>query len=165
MNPFELASGIALVAILLGLAGFFAWRQFRTLRLVKNDPSLSPEDRHYLLGQVKRRLLSSFLMVIFAGFLVGSYFLDADFRRLHGELDQPPAWPEDEAASKDFLRFFTWYWISALMVLLAIVLLAAVDFASTARFGARHQRQLLDDHRAMLQSEAERLRRQRDEMN
>ena len=41
------------------------------------------------------------------------------------------------------------------------LLLAALDFWSTARFGLRHRRQLQADHRALLKEEVARLRSRR----
>ncbi|HMF16299.1 MAG TPA: hypothetical protein VKE98_03790, partial [Gemmataceae bacterium] len=63
MNLSEYIFGVTLVLILLGSAGYFAWRQKRTLRSLADPNMLTPEDRLYVHKQVRRRMLSSVLMV------------------------------------------------------------------------------------------------------
>jgi uncharacterized membrane protein YjgN (DUF898 family) len=166
VNPTELILSCVLVMVLIGLAVLFAWRQKRTLLYLKHETSLSSEDRSYLKGQVRRRLLCSLFMVIFAGFLVGWFFLEEDFRQLRPALEKAAeAGPLENDPSKDSLRFYTAYWIGALLVLLGIMLLAGMDLIATLRFGFRHQRQLLSEHRTVLESEAAQLRYRRQELN
>jgi hypothetical protein len=157
MNPSELAFGGLLVLALLGMAGYYAWRQRHTLRLLR-DPSLSPEDRVYLQGQVRRRMMSSVLMVVLAAMMITWYFLAG---RL-GDI-QPPADPAAklEAEQKESLRFMILYWVVALLVLFGILILAAFDLVATARFGRRHQRQLDADRRATLERDVATYRQQR----
>ena len=50
-------------------------------------------------------------------------------------------------------------WIVILLLVLAVVLLAAVDIWSTRLFSLRQQRKILDDRRAMLEREVARYRR------
>jgi hypothetical protein len=108
---------------------------------------------------VRRRLICSALLVVFAGILVGWLFL-ADRARALATVGGEPS---DEA--KDELWFLALYWIGALLVLLAIMFLASWDFLATARYGFRRHKQLEQDRRAMLEMEAAKLRRRRQEMN
>jgi len=106
-----------------------------------------------------RRLFSSALMLVLAGFLVGSYFLDME---PPAPIDPAPEIPE---SAKESLRFFVFYWIATLLVFLVVVVLAIYDMLATARFGARHRRQLADDRRTALMDEVERLQRDRHRLN
>lgn len=156
MNPVELLFTVSLALVLLGVAGYFGWRQRDTVGMLQERSDLSDEDRAYFAHQVARRLLGCVLMVIFAAFLVGWLFLEPEVRGL--ELD-----PEDNHAWKESLRTLTSYWISALLVLLGIVALAGADLFATARFGLRQRRAMQNAHRDILAMEVARLRQQREE--
>src|SRR5437879_12230808 len=104
MNPAEIIFGALLVAALLGPAGYFAWRQKKTLeRLRKQD--LSPEDRLYAYKQVQRRLLCCVLMAVLGGMLAGGLFLGNE---IHTEGDavatKIDATAPDEAERRDSAR-------------------------------------------------------------
>ena len=153
----ELGIGLTLAGILVFLAVFFGVRQRHTLAQLRQDGQLAKEDRLYFIGQVRRRLICSILMIIFAALLVGWFFL--------GDVAKPPEGEPIPEDVKDSVRFITIYWIIALFVLLAILFLASFDFLATARFGMRRVRQLENDRRAVLEMEAAKLRRRRQEMN
>jgi hypothetical protein len=156
-----IAFGLILVVILLGLAGYSAWRQQKTLHLLRTQ-ALSDDDRRFFQGQVRRRLASAVLMVVFAGLLIGSFFLAEQVRDLKpadaavAEGARPKATQEQKGA----IQFFTIYWIIALLVLLGILALAAIDLWAIARFGLRQHRQLEADRRAILADEVARLRQE-----
>jgi uncharacterized membrane protein len=161
MEPLELTFGIGLTVLLVVVAVYFGYCQQRTLIQLRHDTDLSLDDRRYLHRQVVRRLFGSVLMLVLAAFLIGWYFLEPDLQAL---------WTDDVGAeltenAKQSLRFLTYYWIAALMVFLVVVVLAVYDMLATARFGARHRRKLVDDRRATLKDEVERLQRDRHRLN
>lgn len=160
MDITEQILGAALAALLLGLAVFFGWRQRRTIRTVREDGSLSHADRRYLWQQALRRLCGSALMAAFAGFLIGWLFVGQGLSDLAPAAEQPEAGPMPQH-TKDSLRFLTLYWMTALLVLLALLALAVLDLWATARFGMRHRQQLAADRQAALEEEAARLRQRR----
>jgi len=167
VTTIELSFGLFLVVLLVALAIFFAWRQRLTLTLLKPNSALGPDDRRFLHGQVRRRLCCCFLMVVFAGFLVGWLFLHQGFDELRPETERLGAGPKDELPEevKESLRFYTVYWIGALLVLLGMIGLAALDMFATARYGLRRHRQLQDDRHAMLALEVAKMRQRRVERN
>jgi hypothetical protein len=155
---------LVLVAVLLGLAGYFGWQQLRTLRGLTAPDVLGANDSRFLKAQAGRRLTSSILMAVFACFLIGWLFLDSSYQQLQEELrlarvSDPGALPTDD--QKEVLRFFSFYWIGALLVLMALLALAAADFWATARFGLSQHRKLQADHRAQLQQQVNQLRQDR----
>ena len=89
MSSDQLGFTLVLVAVLLGLAGYFGWQQVRTLRGLKAPERVDADNRFYLRSQAYRRLFCSLLMVAIAGLLVGWLFLDAQDRELQGELRRP----------------------------------------------------------------------------
>jgi uncharacterized membrane protein YjgN (DUF898 family) len=151
----EALFGILLVVVLLTVAGIFAWRQFKTRRFVARERSLPPEERGYLIRQTRRRLICSVLMVLFAAFLVGWYFIESNLPELK------PAADHEAGTGHPLVELVAYYWITALLVLFGIFALAGMDFFATARYGM-HQRKLLEiERRAALELEAARLRRDR----
>ena len=81
MDPLELTLGMGLAGLLVGVAGYFTYRQQQTLQQLRHDTELTLDDRRYLHRQVVRRLFSSVLLVVLAGFLVGWFFLEPDAKR------------------------------------------------------------------------------------
>jgi hypothetical protein len=164
LNPVEFVSCAALVVMLLGLAVYFAWRQRQTLKSLHTQPNLSAEERRYLRNQAWRRLVCAGLMVVFAGLLAGWFFLEPPVRRLANQGEAAKAADQERPLNPDEKRLvhqFTFYWIGALLVLMALLALAAMDLWAIGRFGLRQQRQIQADCRAMLESHAARLRSQR----
>jgi hypothetical protein len=162
VNPFELTFGVLTVLVLLGLAAYFSWRQIQTLGRVRRQSDLSTEDRSYFRSQARRRLLGSALMVLLAGVLIGSYFLDQEYRQLTEQAEQrpdrsAPIGPEE----KEFLQRYTIYWVIALVVVFLFGLFAVLDVLATLRYGASQHRQLRDQHRAQLEQEVRRFRQER----
>lgn len=156
----ETVIGSVLACVLVFVALFFGWRQRRTMQTLRAEPFMADVERTYLAAQVRRRLVCSALLVVFAAFLVGWLFLQ---HRI-GDLKPPEGQPVSEEA-KEELWFLTFYWIAALSVLMAILVLATWDFIATARFGFARHKQLEQDRQAMLEDEAAKLRRRRTEMN
>jgi hypothetical protein len=156
MNPSEYIFGGSLVIVLLGSAGYFAWRQKRTLRSLADPNMLTPEDRLYVHKQVRRRMLCSVLMVALAGMLIGWFFIGGELTQ------QAPPQPADGQAKPDVsVHLITLYVIVALLILFGIILLSITDLMATARFGFRHQRRLENERREMLEEQAAILRQQR----
>jgi hypothetical protein len=161
----ELTFGVLLVVVLLALAGFFAWQQGLALRGLRRAPDLSPEDRRYTRNQAWRRLVCSGLMVLLAVMLgVWLFYLGKPLGELAALSDaardrgQPMQLDPEQKRSA---TLYLYYWLFALMLLLALISLAAVDFFAIRRYGQRHYRQIQADRRAMIEQELVRLRSQR----
>jgi hypothetical protein len=160
----ELASGLALMAILLGLAGYYGWQQLRTFRRVRQTTNLSDDDRRYVRRQAWRRSTASVLMVVAAAQLAGSFLLNKGVREIAGvnaaaEADQKE--PELSPQQKAFQKWYTIYWIVFLLIVLAIIVLAYLDLMAIRRFSLRHMRQIQADRRAMIEQEVALLRQRR----
>ena len=163
VDPVQFLFGAALVIVLLVLAGYYARRQIQTLQFLRqsDDPS---GDRLYGRGMAWRRLVCCGLMVVFAGFLIGALFLQDRASDLAAQAEAAPAEGGEVATNpeqQDFIRFYSIYWIIALLVLLGIIVLAAADMWAIRRFGLRQHRKIQDERRAMIERQVARLRRQR----
>jgi hypothetical protein len=153
---------VLIVFLLLGLGGYFGWRQRKILALARGASALSPADRSFLSKQAYRRILNSVLMAVLAGFLIGWFFLEEGFLELRpGNAGEAV----DRDAAQQWLNFYVFYWIATLVVFFGILFLAALDLVATARYGLRQHRQLESERRAMMEAEAAKLRARREERN
>jgi hypothetical protein len=160
----QIVFGGLLVIILVALAGFYSWRQIRVLSGLGDAEDLSLEDRRYAHRQAWRRIACSVLMVVMAGLIAGHYSLEDRARQFIAEGEASRQRGEKRELSPEeqqFLRSYYTYWIITLVVLLAIIGLAGIDFLAIRRYGRRHYRQIQADRRAMIEDELARLRTQR----
>ncbi len=165
-QPLELALAALIVVVLVIMAGYFAWRQWQTLRGELADPELAVEDRLYVKFQAWRRLVGCGLMLLLAGLLAGAYVFDFEARaKALANRGQAPASLEAAVqrgvAQQRFINVFSFYWIVTVLVLLSIVGLAAYDIWAIRRFGVRHLRKIQSDRRAMIEEQVAILRSQR----
>jgi heme/copper-type cytochrome/quinol oxidase subunit 2 len=147
----ERVCGALLVAVLTVLAGFYAWRQAAMLRRLRGPHGLSDEEARWRRGQARRRLLGSALMLALAALLAWAVLVVGE--RAQSLADTPEA--------HHFMRLYTSVWIVFLILLLALVILAAVDIWFNRRFSLRQHRKILAERRAMLEREVARLRQGR----
>jgi hypothetical protein len=150
--------------VLLAVAGYYAWRQVRTLRGLRAPDARSEDERRFLRSQAWRRIVGSGLMVIFAGLLVGSLAFNPALRKFSDRRDQARQNDEErvlDPEERDFAFAFGVYWIVTLLVLLAILGTALLDLLAIRRFGRRQILQIQSDRRAMIEREVARLRKDR----
>lgn len=152
MTSLGIFIGFVIAVVLFLVAGYFAWRQQRTLHMLRFAGEYSTEHRRYLFKQCWRRLLGSFLLVIVAGMLIGALFLDYE----------PP--PNEEAA-KEALRFLFAYVATLLLFVMAVLLVAFIDFWATARFAMDQRKRLTEEHKAILKADLAQHLRRRAELN
>jgi sterol desaturase/sphingolipid hydroxylase (fatty acid hydroxylase superfamily) len=158
-------AAVILVA-LSALALYFGRQQLQALRSLRDQPELPPEDFQYARRQALLRLVGCLLLVVL-GAQVGAAFifgledrvkalgLQIEAQRAQG---QPLQLDADQQALR---RFYGFYWIAALIILLLIVFLAAYDIWSIRRYGRRHMMKLHAERRAMLEGEVARRRSER----
>jgi MFS family permease len=154
----EIGFGALLVAILVGMAGFFVWCQWRTLLTLTSADRLSSEDRRYSRIQAWRRTACSLLMLVLAALLAiwlfwyGGRVSDLMTQGKANELE-----PEQRRLLGESLTLVN----LMLVVLLAIIILAGWDLLAIRRYGRRHLRQIQADRRAMIEDQIARVRSQR----
>jgi hypothetical protein len=156
----QLIFGAVLVLVLVGFATYAAWRQWQVLLRLRTENDWSLDERQFMRRMAWRRIICSALMIIFAGMLIGSYFIEPA-ERPQRPADAAAENPEPKPALNREERVFSYYWILALLVLLGVITLAAVDLLATRRFGLRQYRQIQADRRAMIATQVARLRRER----
>jgi len=164
MSPNELGSILVLAVLLLGLAVYFGRQQLRVLRGLGSPDALGADDRRYVLKQAYRRLFCTALLVVFAGLLIGWLFLEPGQRQVREEVRAAQAVDPNVRLTeeqKDSVRIVVAYWIGALLVLLVLLICAAMDFWSTARYGLSQHRKLLAAQREMLQQHTAQRRQER----
>jgi hypothetical protein len=155
VNSLETTLAAVIVGVLLLLAGYYSWQQWRALRGLKKSENMLLEDRIYHRAHARRVLICSTLMVILAGMVAGWYLsgLGAQLNNLaqsaEGREENTPR--EFDPQEKGVITFSTVYWILAFLLLLGIGYLALLDLWAVRRYGLRHIRQIQADRRDMLE--------------
>lgn len=161
----QIIFGVALVLVLLSVAILYIVRQIVALRRLRASEEMAVEERVYLYGRARRRLITSLLLLLLGVMLAGALIsLEPQAQRLVEEQeakeqqgDATPLNPEQSL----FARFWLSFWILFLLILMAVVFLAALDYWATRRFGLRQHRKIIDDRRAMIEREVSRMRQER----
>jgi hypothetical protein len=65
------------------------------------------------------------------------------------------------AEERRFAKFYGWYWIAMLLVLLVIVTIAGIDMMATRRYALTQMRLLREDRRQVIERELARFRHER----
>jgi H+/gluconate symporter-like permease len=155
----EIGLGALLVAILVGMAAFFIWQQWLSLRAMTSADHLSSEDRRFSRAQVWRRMTCSLLMVALAALL--TIWLVSYGGWLSELMAQGKTEKELEPGQKRLLSESLTLVNLMLLALLAIIILAGWDLLAIRRYGRRHMRQIQADRRAMIEDQITRVRSQR----
>ena len=163
----QIIFGAVLIAALLFLALYYGWRQVVVLRRLRYNPDVPcGDERRYERRQAVGRLVNSVLLLVLAALLAGVMsYLEAPTRQLADERGaviangQEP--PELTPEQRRLVRVWGWWWVVFLLVLLAVLVLAALDLWAIRRYGLRQYRKLQADRRAMIERQAARLRQDR----
>jgi magnesium-transporting ATPase (P-type) len=161
----QIIFGAVLVLVLLFVAVLYTVQQVMVLGRLRAAEEMALEERTYLHGRARRRLVTSLLLFVLGVMLAGAMiYLETPAQQLADEQaakerqgDTTPLDPQQRA----FARFYAWFWIFFLLILMVVVFLAAWDFWATRRYGLRQHRRIIEDRRAMIEREASRLRRER----
>jgi hypothetical protein len=160
--------GGALVAALLGVGGYYGWRQLQLLRQLPTlRDRMSAPDFYYLRNQAWRRLVNSVLMVVMAVLMTLSFTMGweehtARLAQAAAEQRQAgnPVAPL-EGPDRTIARLWLGTWVAVAALLMVIVLVVAFDVWAIRRYGMRHLRQIQADRNAMLERELANLRNRR----
>jgi hypothetical protein len=151
VNPSTVAALFVAVPIaLLGVASGLL--QVRGMRRLKARTHVPSDERTYLRGRHRRRLLAAGVMVVIGGLIAGAYLSGMEQRAdALGEPD--PAAPRDEAGKRvippedrQFVRAWGVYWIVVIVLAFALIGIAVVDAWAARRYWMGVYRQLKEDH-------------------
>jgi hypothetical protein len=150
-----------LIAVLIGLAGYYGRRQWQALRGLVDNTRLSYDEKLYVRNQARRRLTASVLMVLAAGMLVGSFWMNAPASEIAQKKKVAEAANEEfvfDAQDALFARCYALYWIVFLLILMMILFIAALDLFAIRRFGIRQHRKIQQDRKTMIERQVMRMR-------
>jgi uncharacterized membrane protein len=164
VTPTQIVLGVAIIVVLVSLSGYYAWRQWQTLRSLRSAAEMAPGEYTYLRNQAWRRLAGSALMLLFAGLFVGVFFFEPRATQLL-EIGEAARARNEQAkldpAQSEFFHFYVGYVIVLLLMLLALIGLAGYELFAIRRFGLQNYRRIQAERRAMIARETARLRSQR----
>ena len=159
----QIVFGAVLVVVLLFVALWYGVRQLILSRRMRFPEEMPPGEWDFQRGQVRRRLVMSFLLLLLAVMLaLALIYLEDPAERLRATLEQQGDSVPLDPDQRGFARLYGTFWIAFLLVLMAVVLFAAYDFWATRRYGIRQHRKLVADRRDMIEREIARLRQERD---
>lgn len=151
MNPTAVA--LALAAGLLLLGGLTGTAQVRGLRRLRDRRHLPSDERAYLRGRYRRRLLTAVLLGLVGGLIAGAYLsgLEARTDALTGQpVPDGQARPPLTDAQKDQVRTWGLYWAGVIVLVLTLIGLAVLDAVATRRFWYGQLRRLREEHQTQL---------------
>jgi hypothetical protein len=160
----EIVFGILIVVVMAALGGYYAWRQWQTLRRLRADAAMPDDERRYQRNQAWRRLAGAVLMLALAGLFVGMFFLEGPANELLRQGEEARAneeQPQLDESQKDFVRVWVGYWVVLLLLLLGLIGIAGYEFFAIRRYSVRQMRHIQAERRAMIAEETARLRRER----
>jgi hypothetical protein len=162
LSAAEIVFGVLLVGGLVALSLYFGQQQLASLRRLRAQAGPLDEEGQYERRKARRRLVSCALTLLLgvqiAVLLVSWDSTAGRVVRERKEVD-PAVEPTDE--QRVLVRFWLGTAISLLVVMLAVLVLAALDVWATRRFAIGQYRKINEDRRALIQAEVNRLRSQR----
>jgi hypothetical protein len=160
----QIVYGVLIVVVTAGLGGYYAWRQWQTLRRLRADTALDDDERAFQRNQAWRRLAGAALLLLIAGVFVSVLCFEGPAARLvkageeNAALDEKRPLNEPE---KDFVRLYGGSVIVLLLLLLGLIGIAGYEIFAIRRYSVQQMRRIQDERRAMIASETARLRRER----
>lgn len=147
------AVGLILSFILIAFGVGTALRQRRTWRRLRDERFLPSDERSYLRGQVRRRLMTSATVAII-GVMIGWSYLSGFEARASEIADRARAAPEQRAEPSDddkaFAKQWTMFWLAILVMLFLAVTCAVFDFWATRQYWMAQYRIIRSEHEAKL---------------
>jgi uncharacterized BrkB/YihY/UPF0761 family membrane protein len=151
-----ISGGLLIVVLLLAAA----WTLVRQRAALADLARTEGDEHQYLRRQAWRRLACGLLLAVLGVMLAGAMlFLEAPAEALGEKLanNGPVTEPED----RGFARLYGWYWVTFLVLMLALVVLAGFDMWSVWRHGLQQWKQLQQERRDMIARETAQLRQRR----
>jgi hypothetical protein len=164
---------IVIVSVLVIISLVFLWRQVQTLRWLRTQTELPPEDRRYYLYRSIRRIAGCVLLLVLAVMLAGLHTLGIldrlDQLVAQGEAARAKAADVGEQPKielnqeeRDFVRFCYNYVGTMALVIFVLLGVALADTMATRRYGMRQRKKLREDRQAMLARQLPLLRQERE---
>jgi hypothetical protein len=127
-----------------------ALRQLRTRRRLAEERFLPSDERKYLSGQVRRRVVVGVVLVGIGGMIAGYYLSGMDGRMDEIMAKGKPADGDVDPADKQFAKMVGFYWIGVLGLVFIIAVCAVLDFWATRTYWMAQYRLIKQDHETKL---------------
>lgn len=147
--------GLIFAALLAALGVGTGLRQVNTLKRVRTEPYMPPEDRTYFRRQAVRRLAVSAMLLVVGG-MIAFYFLSGMDARMDAipERNKPgglaAADDPQAGADKEFTKLVGTYWIVVILLLGVVVGIALIDFYATRKYWMARYKEIKEDHETKL---------------
>jgi hypothetical protein len=160
---YEIGFGSLLVVVLITLSIYYGRQQLLALRRLRQTPDLPDEEMRYERSKAYRRIISCSGTLLLAAMLIVLLVYGLPVQQIADQREGFPPGMNSPFAEEDIqlVRIWGWTLIAFLLVLMAVLTLAGIDLIATRRYGLRQYRKLQADRRAMIQRQANRMRRER----
>ena len=150
----QTAIALVVAAVPLLLGGLSGWWQVRGLRRLRERKHVPSDERAYLRGRYRRRLVNGLLLMAAGGLLAGAYLsgmiddIDAlgQPRPVAEDGTKPPMTPEQEA----LFNRARMYVAGLILVVAAFLTVAVMDAFANRRYLHGQLKQLREEHQAKL---------------
>ena len=150
-SPMTLALMLAGGLILMGMVtATWQLRGMKRLAVRKHVPS---DEWGYLRRRYRRRLWTAGVLLLLGGLIGGAYLSGMEERAANLGKERANAEgepPEMTAEQKQFVRFWTSFWIVVIILVFVLLALALADSWATRRFWYGQLRQMREEHQAKL---------------
>ena len=157
------AAGLAALGVATGVGQVVGLRRLAGRKLVPSD------ERAYLRGRYRRRLLTAGVLIGVGGMIGGAYLSGMEARAAalaNGKNVAVPgpdgAKPELTPPERQFVRIWGAYWIVVILLVFVLLVLAVNDGWATRRYWMSQYRQLKEDHQTRLRRDLEVYRQHRE---
>lgn len=161
----QIIFGVVLILVLIFTAILYTVRQIQALRRLRAAEEMPLEERDYSRSRARRRLVMSLLLFLLGILLTGALiYLEGPAHELAEERAaqrQQGELPPLNQEQRELARLYLVFWIVFLLILMAVVFLAALDYWATRRYALHQHRKINADRRAMIEREIARVRRER----
>ena len=158
---------VLFAGLLVGVGGLTAGLQVRGLRRLHGRRHVPSDERGYLRGRYRRRLVNGLLLGVIGGLIAGAFLSGMEARVDALAKPRPPAAdgtkPPMTAEEQSLFELWQLYWAGVVLVLGGVVGLAVVDVFASRRYWYGQLRQLREEHQAKLRRDLAVHRAQREQ--
>lgn len=148
----QTTTGLILAGGLIAFGLFAAGLQVRGSRRLIAKAIVPSDERAYFRKRYRRRFLTGIIMVVI-GTMIGGAYLSGMERRvdaLKADPNAPAEAPKLEGENKEFVQFWSGFWIVVVALVFTVVGLAFTDAIATRRYAMKQFGIIKEDHEAKL---------------
>ena len=138
--------------VLLGLLS--GWQQVRGMKELYSRKLVPSDERAYLRGRYRRRLVVGLFLVVIGGMIAGAFLSGMEARADEmGEKKPTDADGEKKVLTPEDKQFLWWYWgywFGVMFLTFIVIGLAMADAIASRRYWLKIYREMREEHNSQL---------------